>query len=95
MLRSLRTSALRARAPVVPRIFYRPLAVASTETFGKGHSPLPPKSASLGSFLDGEPSKPNVTTNIPGPKTIAAKEAMGKLQDVLPSPGFVNVRSEL
>ena len=94
MLRSLRTSALRARTPVVPRTFYRPLAIASTETFSKGHSPLPPKSASLGSFLDGEPTKPNVTTTIPGPKSIAAKEAMGKLQDVVPSPGFVDNRFE-
>jgi hypothetical protein len=41
---------------------------------------------SINSFLDGEPSKPNVTTNIPGPKALAAKEAMGKLQDVPPSP---------
>ena len=82
MLRSLRTSALRARPAVVPRTFYRPLAVASTETFSKGQSGLPPKAVSFASFLDGEPSKPSVTTNIPGPKTLAAKESMGKLQDV-------------
>lgn len=86
MLRSLRTSALRARPITVPRTFRRPLAVASTETFNKGQTRLPPKAVSVGSFLDGEPSKPSVTTNIPGPKALAAKESMGKLQDVL--PGF-------
>ena len=88
MLRGLRTCALRARPAAVPRTFRRPLATASAETFSKAHTALPPSAMSINSFLDGEPSKPTVTTNIPGPKALAAKEAMGKLQDVPPSPAW-------
>jgi len=33
-------------------------------------------------LLSNEPQKPNVLTDLPGPKVKAAKEAMGKIQDV-------------
>lgn len=36
----------------------------------------------MASFLEGEPRGPNLVTDIPGPQVRAAKEAMGKIQDV-------------
>jgi hypothetical protein len=78
MLRSLRAPLLRSRPSALPRAFYRPLAVASSETFKNPSSSIPPQS----NFLDAEPKKPSIITEIPGPKVKAAKEAMGKIQDV-------------
>jgi hypothetical protein len=85
MLRHLRAPLLRVRPTTVPSpTFRRCFAVASTETFtAKSSSSQPPKSAALASLLDGEPKKPSILTEIPGPKVRAAKEAMAKIQDVL------------
>jgi hypothetical protein len=82
MLRHLRTPLLRVRPKTVPQTFRRCLAVASTETFSDASSSVPPTSAAMARLLDGEPKKPSVMTDIPGPKVRAAKEAMGKIQDV-------------
>jgi hypothetical protein len=48
------------------------MATASTERY----------SSSISSYFEGEPQRPNVITEIPGPKVIAAREAMSKIQDV-------------
>jgi hypothetical protein len=40
------------------------------------------KSAAMARLLDKEPKKYDILTDIPGPKVRAAKEAMGKIQDV-------------
>jgi hypothetical protein len=69
---------------VIPPRFRRCLAVASTETFADPSASRPSKSAAWATLLDNEPKKPNVLTEIPGPKVRAAKEAMGKIQDVCP-----------
>ena len=84
MLRSLRTPLIRARPVAIPRTYRRGLAVASAETFRDRSAALPSKSAAWATLLDNEPKKPNVLTEIPGPKVRAAKEAMGKIQDVDP-----------
>jgi hypothetical protein len=80
MLRTLRTPLLRTRLVNIPRTFCRPLAVASTESFRDPS--LSPKATAIATFLEDEPTKPNILTDIPGPKVRAAKEAMGKIQDV-------------
>lgn len=84
MLRHLRAPLFRVRQAIVPTTtFRRCLAVASTETFtADASSSQPPRSASIASLLDGEPKKPRILTEIPGPKVRAAKEVMGKIQDV-------------
>lgn len=82
MLRQIRIPLLRVRPTAVPHTFRRCLAVASSETSNQQLSSLPTNSAAMASLLDGEPKKPNVMTEIPGPKVLAAKEAMGKIQDV-------------
>jgi hypothetical protein len=83
MFRSLRAPLLRARPAIVPCCsFRRSLAVASTETVRDPSSAWPPTSAAMTSFLEGEPKGPNLVTAIPGPQVRAAKEAMGKIQDV-------------
>lgn len=83
MLRSLRAPLLRVRPATLQRTFRRPLAVAATETLNNPKSTsLPPKSSATASFLENEPKKPSIVTEIPGPKSRAAKEAMGKIQDV-------------
>jgi hypothetical protein len=66
-------------------MFRRPLAVgAAIETYSDPASAsLPPKSSTTYTFLENEPKKPNIITEIPGPKSRAAKDAMGKVQDVL------------
>lgn len=84
MLRHLRSPLLRVRRAAVPHTFRRCLAVASTETFSDPPSSLHPKSAAMASLLDREPKKPSIVTDIPGPNVLAAKEAMGKIQDVVP-----------
>jgi hypothetical protein len=84
MLRSLRTPLLRARPVAIPHNFRRCLAVASADTFADPNAALPSKSAAWATLLDNEPKKPNIVTEIPGPKVRAAKEAMGKIQDVCP-----------
>jgi hypothetical protein len=83
MLRTLCSPLLRARpsASTIPHTFRRCLAVASAETFSDP-SALPPKSTAWATLLDNEPKKPSILTDIPGPKVRAAKEAMGKIQDV-------------
>ena len=81
MLRTLRAPLLRAARPLaIPHTFRRPLAVASTEAFG---SPTSSSMPAMATFLDDEPKKPRILTDIPGPKARAAKEAMGKIQDVI------------
>ena len=79
MLSSIRAPLLRLRLATVPITFRRPLAIAA-ETF------KPPASTSIPlkspSFLENEPQKPSIVTEIPGPKSRAAKEALGKIQDV-------------
>jgi len=82
MLRTLRSPLLRARPAAIPYTFRRCLAVASAETFSDPTAALSSKSAAWASLLDNEPKKPSVLTDIPGPKVKAAKEAMGKIQDV-------------
>jgi hypothetical protein len=83
MLRTLRTPLLRVRPATIPATFRRSLAVAATETFKDPSASLPPKQSSAAfSFLENEPARPNIVTEIPGPKVQAAKKAMGKLQDV-------------
>lgn len=82
MLRTLCSPLLRVRPPTPSLTFRRCLAVASTETFSDPSTPLPSKSAAWASLLSNEPQKPNVLTDLPGPKVKAAKEAMGKIQDV-------------
>jgi hypothetical protein len=85
MLRHLRAPLLRVRPATLPTTtFRRCLAVASTETFAADRSSSQPTiSAAMTSLLDGEPKKPRILTEIPGPKVRAAKEAMAKIQDVL------------
>jgi hypothetical protein len=79
MLSSIRAPLLRVCLATVPLTFRRPLAIAA-ETF------KPPSSTSIPlkspSFLENEPQKPSFVTEIPGPKSRAAKEALGKIQDV-------------
>ena len=85
MLRHLHTPLLRI-FPATARCttFRRCLAVTSTETAtADTSSSFPPKSAAMASLLAGEPKKPNIVTEIPGPKVRAAKEAMGKIQDAI------------
>jgi hypothetical protein len=82
MLRHLRTPLLRVHPKTVPHTFRRCLTVASTETVSNASSSVPPNSAAMARLLDGEPTKPIVMTDIPGPKVRAAKEAMRKIQDV-------------
>ena len=88
MLRHLHTPLLRI-FPATARCttFLRCLAVASTgpatETATDTSTSLPPKSAAMASLLDGEPKKPSILTEIPGPKVRAAREAMRKIQDVI------------
>ena len=53
----------------------RTLATASTRE-------VPPSVHSVSSYFEGEPGRPNVITDIPGPKVLAAKAEMGKIQDV-------------
>ena len=84
MLLSLRSPLLRARPVAIPTTLRRCLAVASAETLGDPSAALPSKRAAWASLLNNEPKKPSVLTEIPGPKVKAAKEAMGKIQDVGP-----------
>jgi hypothetical protein len=80
MLRSLRIPLLRASGSIRLHAFQRPLAVASTQSITE-----PPAIATAGPLArlyDHEPKKPNVITDLPGPKVRATKEAMGKIQDV-------------
>jgi hypothetical protein len=85
MLRHFRAPPLRVRPATVPTTtFRRCLAVASTETVTTDPpSSHTPKSAAMASLLDGEPKKPRILSEIPGPKVRAAKESMAKIQDVL------------
>ena len=80
MFRNLRTPLLRVRPSIRHPTLYRPLALASTETFTG--PPVIPSTGPLARLYDHEPKKPNVVTELPGPKVRAAKEAMGKIQDV-------------
>jgi len=81
MFRSIRTPLLRVRPVAASRTFYRPLAVAAQQSINPTVSP---KLGASASFLDDEPKGPNVITQLPGPKVKAAREAMGKIQDVCP-----------
>lgn len=83
MFRTLRVPLLRIRPAALPLAFRRPLAVAAQETYSDSTSTsLPPKQPTTYPFLENEPKKPNIITAIPGPKSQAAKDAMGKIQDV-------------
>jgi hypothetical protein len=82
MLRNLRVPLLRAQPVAIPCTFRRSLAVGSTGTHADPASSLSPNDGAWAAFLDKEPKGPNVITEIPGPKARAAKEAMGKIQDV-------------
>jgi hypothetical protein len=80
MFRGIRVPLRSIRPTIVPRTFYRPLAVAAEQpTIDPSISP---KLGATMSFLDDEPKGPKVITEIPGPKVKAAKAAMGKIQDV-------------
>jgi len=81
MFRSIRIPLARVRPVSVSRTFYRPLAVAARVSINPAVSPELGATASL---LEDEPKGPNVFTDIPGPKARAAKDAMGKIQDVFP-----------
>jgi len=82
MLRTLRAPLLRVRPTTVPHTFRRCLAVAATHAVGDPATAIPPRSDAMARILEAEPKKPQVMTEIPGPKVRAAKEAMGKIQDV-------------
>ena len=91
MLRSLRLP-LRARATTTQLTLRRCLAVAATEAFAHTPAaPVPGLSGAMASLLEGEPKTPSVLTELPGPKVRAAKEAMGKIQDVNPSSHYLSV----
>lgn len=90
MLRHLRFTLRHGRSSSLPHTFRRTFAVASSETFKDSSSSIPPKST----VLDGEPKKPSIITEIPGPKVKAAREAMGKIQDVTSFLITTNDRSE-
>jgi len=81
MLRALRTPVLRTSARRTPVSLIRSLAVASSESYSKP-SPISGSHSTIAEFLQNEPKKPNLVTDFPGPKLLAAKEAMSKLQDV-------------
>ena len=90
MLRGIRVPLLlQSRIGVVPRTFYRPLAVAAAQSI---KSSISPKLGATATFLDEEPQGPNVITEIPGPKVKAAKDAMGKIQDVHYVDGLADCR---
>ena len=77
--------ACRRRSTVPWTLACRGVTVASTKTSTSNPLSSPPlKSDALAALLDGEPKKPSIITEIPGPKAWAAKEAMGKIQDVSP-----------
>jgi hypothetical protein len=83
MLRSLRSPLLRVRPTTTQLTLRRCLAVAASETFARpSAAPVPGLSGAMATLLEGEPKIPNVVTDLPGPKVRAAKEAMGKIQDV-------------
>jgi len=83
MLRTLRFPLLQARPVTTPLTFRRCLAVTASETLAHpATARVPGLSGPMASLLEGEPKEPHVRTELPGPKVRAAKEAMGKIQDV-------------
>ena len=84
MLRTLRSPLLRGRPATGPLAFRRCLAVAGSQTLAHPTAAaVPDLSSAMASLLEGEPKEPHVRTELPGPKVRAAKEAMGKIQDVM------------
>jgi hypothetical protein len=83
MFRSLRSPLLRVRPPTTALTLRRGLSVTSAETPGHpAAASFPGMSGPMASLLESEPKGPHVLTDLPGPKVRAAKDAMGKIQDV-------------
>lgn len=83
MFRRLPSPLLRARPTMTQLTWRRCLAVTATEaSAGPAAALFIGTSGAMASLLEAEPKGPHVLTELPGPKVRAAKEAMGKIQDV-------------